>query len=69
MEPLEVKAAHGYALVGGKLELLGLLRGRNSCVFILAAKIVLDDVKRLLVDIHVLMRLQELNLVQTCPST
>lgn len=69
MEPLEVKAAHGYALIRGKLELLGLLRGRNSCVFILAAKVVLDDVKRLLVDIHVLVRLQELNLVQTCPST
>lgn len=68
MEPLEVKAAHGYALVGGKLELLGLLRGRNSRVLVLATKVVLDYVKCLLVDVHVFVRLQELNLVQACPS-
>lgn len=68
MEPLEVKAAHGYALVGGKLELLRLLRGRNSRILVLATKVVLDYVKRLLVDVHVFVRLQELNLVQTCTS-
>lgn len=55
VKSLKVETAHGHALVSGELELLLLLRRRNSRVLVFAAEVVLDDVKRLLVDVHVLV--------------
>jgi hypothetical protein len=54
----KLKAAHGGVLFSGsKLELILLWvdRRRHSCVFLFTAKVVLNNVKGLLINFHVFM--------------
>lgn len=63
--PLKVEAADRRGI---RMELVLVAVGlwRHSRVLLLAAEVLLDHVKHLLVDLYVLVRLQELYLVQTC---
>lgn len=68
---LEAVPSHGHVLVWrGELELLvgGVDLGHQLGVLLVQAKVVLDDVEGLLVDLHVLVGLEELNLVQACKT-
>jgi len=64
---LELESAHGHRLVGAKLVLVigtGNIGG-NSTVHFLGAEVMLYYVKGLLVNFHVLVRLEILNFIQT----
>jgi len=62
---LKVEAGAGH-VVRIELELLCARHGGHPAVLLLVAKVLLDNVKRFVVDVAVFVRLQILNLVQTC---
>lgn len=69
-EDLELEALHWSFLLREKELLVGLVHLRSeAAVLILHAEVTLDEVKRLLVDLLVVVALEELNLVQSCKKT
>ncbi len=67
---LELEAFHRpLRLLENVLALILIHLRNNAGVLLLHTKVVLDQVKGLLVDLLVLVALQELNLVQACVGT
>lgn len=61
---LQLESLHGgFPLLEDVLLLAQIYLGGNTAVFILRAEVMLDQVKRLLIDLLVLVALQELDLV------
>lgn len=61
---LKVKSTHSRG-IRIKLVLVAIGLGRHSSVLLLAAEVLLDHVKHLLINLYILMRLQKFYFVQT----